>query len=168
MPQTTNTGLSDIPFLTSDTIQKLDAIPSRLLVLGAGYIGLELAQMMHRFGSKVTVLERGSQILSHEDVEVAGALANCLQGEGVEIQLSAAVEQIDKFSDGQISLANIHGAFGLSILLFSEGVACVRPISLGINRALFHRLHACDNVAAPAEEGNRRSTTLPESRPAIF
>ena len=95
-------GLSDIPFLTSDSIQKLEAVPSRLLVLGAGYIGLEFAQMMHRFGSKVTVLERGSQILSHEDVEVAGALANCLQGEGVEIQLSAAVEQINELSDGQI------------------------------------------------------------------
>ncbi|MGA8658447.1 MAG: FAD-dependent oxidoreductase [Chthoniobacterales bacterium] len=51
-------GLPDIPFLTSDTIQQLDAVPSRLLVLGAGYVGLEFAQMMHRFGSKVTVLER--------------------------------------------------------------------------------------------------------------
>ena len=54
-------GLSDIPFLTSDTIQQLDAVPSRLLVLGAGYIGLEFAQMMHRFGSKVTVFERGDK-----------------------------------------------------------------------------------------------------------
>jgi pyruvate/2-oxoglutarate dehydrogenase complex dihydrolipoamide dehydrogenase (E3) component len=42
-------GLSDVPFLTSDTIQRLDAVPSSLLVLGAGYIGLEFAQMMHRF-----------------------------------------------------------------------------------------------------------------------
>src|SRR5260370_32990924 len=64
-------GLPDIPFLTSDTIQQLDAVPSRLLVLGAGYIGLEFAQMMHRFGSKVTVLERGGQILRREDAEIA-------------------------------------------------------------------------------------------------
>jgi pyruvate/2-oxoglutarate dehydrogenase complex dihydrolipoamide dehydrogenase (E3) component len=63
--------LSEIPFLTSDSIQKLEAIPSRLLVLGAGYIGLEFAQMMHRFGSKVTVLERGAQILGHEDAEIS-------------------------------------------------------------------------------------------------
>ena len=89
-------GLPDVPFLTSDTIQKLDAVPSRLLVLGAGYIGLEFAQMMHRFGSKVTVLERGAQILSHEDAEVAEALANCLQREGIEFQLNAAVEQVCK------------------------------------------------------------------------
>ncbi len=95
-------GLPDIPFLTSDTIQQLDAVPSRLLVLGAGYVGLEFAQMMHRFGSKVTVLERGGQILSREDAEVAETLENCLRGEGVDIQLNAAVEQVRKFCDGQL------------------------------------------------------------------
>ena len=97
-------GLSDIPFLTSDTIQQLDAVPSRLLVLGAGYIGLEFAQMMHRFGSKVTVLERGEQILSREDAEIAEALANCLRREGIEIRLNAAVEQVRKSSDGQVDV----------------------------------------------------------------
>jgi pyruvate/2-oxoglutarate dehydrogenase complex dihydrolipoamide dehydrogenase (E3) component len=86
---------------TSFYSQKLDAVPSRLLVLGAGQ---EFAQMMHRFGSKVTVLERGEQILSREDAEVAGALANCLRGEGVEIQLNAAIEQVRKFSDGQVGI----------------------------------------------------------------
>jgi len=97
-------GLPDIPFLTSDTIQQLDVVPSRLLVLGAGYVGLEFAQMMHRFGSEVTVLERGGQILSREDAEVAETLANCLRGEGVEIQVNAAVEKIRKFSDGQVGV----------------------------------------------------------------
>jgi pyruvate/2-oxoglutarate dehydrogenase complex dihydrolipoamide dehydrogenase (E3) component len=97
-------GLSDIPFLTSDSIQKLDSVPSRLLVLGAGYIGLEFAQMMHRFGSKVTVLERGAQILSREDLEIAEALANCLEREGIEFQLNAAVEQVSKTSDGQVGV----------------------------------------------------------------
>ena len=96
-------GLPDVPFLTSDTIQQLDAVPSDLLVLGAGYIGLEFAQMMRRFGSKVTVFERDGQILSHEDAEVAEALANCLRREGIEIRLNAAVEQVRKTSDGQIA-----------------------------------------------------------------
>jgi pyruvate/2-oxoglutarate dehydrogenase complex dihydrolipoamide dehydrogenase (E3) component len=95
-------GLLDFPFLTSETIQQLDAVPSRLLVLGAGYIGLEFAQMMHRFGSNVTVLERGGQILSHEDADVAETLANCFRREGIEIQLNAAVEQVRKFSDDQV------------------------------------------------------------------
>ncbi len=97
-------GLPDIPFLTSESIQRLDAVPSRLLVLGAGYIGVEFAQMMHRFGSKVTVLERGGQILSREDAQIAEALANCLRREGVESQLNAAVEQVRKFADGQVGV----------------------------------------------------------------
>jgi probable pyridine nucleotide-disulfide oxidoreductase len=96
-------GATDVPFLTSDTIQQLDAVPAQLLVLGAGYIGLEFGQMMHRFGSKVTVLERGEQILSREDGDVAEALANCLRREGIEIRLQATVEQVSKLSDGQVS-----------------------------------------------------------------
>ena len=98
------TGLPDVPFLTSDSIQKLNAVPSRLLVLGAGYVGLEFAQMMHRFGSKVTVLERSGQILSREDAEVAETLANCLLREGIEIQLNATVEQVRRFSDDQAGI----------------------------------------------------------------
>jgi pyruvate/2-oxoglutarate dehydrogenase complex dihydrolipoamide dehydrogenase (E3) component len=97
-------GLSEISFLTSDTIQKLEAVPSRLLVLGAGYIGMEFAQMMHRFGSKVTVLERGAQILGHEDAEVVEALVTCLRREGVEFQLNAAVEQVRQISDAQVGV----------------------------------------------------------------
>jgi probable pyridine nucleotide-disulfide oxidoreductase len=98
-------GLPDIPFLTSDSIQKLDAVPTRLLVLGAGYIGLEFAQMMLRFGSKVTVLDRGAQILNREDLEVAEVLANCLQKEGIEFQLNASVEQIRQSSEGGVSVS---------------------------------------------------------------
>ncbi len=95
-------GLSDIPFLTSDTIQRLEAVPSRLLVLGAGYIGLEFAQMMRRFGSEVTVLERGEQILGREDGDVADALADVLRGKGIEIRLQAAVQRVWKGADGQV------------------------------------------------------------------
>ena len=107
--------MSDIPFLTSDTIQQLDAVPSRLLVLRAGYTGLEFAQMMHRFGSKVTVFERGGQILRREDAEVAEALANCLRREGLEIQLNAAVEEVRKSADGQagVTFPNARGKTGM-------------------------------------------------------
>jgi pyruvate/2-oxoglutarate dehydrogenase complex dihydrolipoamide dehydrogenase (E3) component len=97
-------GLPDVPFLTSDTIQKLDAVPPRLIVLGAGYIGLEFAQMMQRFGSMVTIVERGGQILSQEDPDVAEALANCLRREGIEIHLNAAVEQVYQSPEGQVSV----------------------------------------------------------------
>ena len=55
--------------------------------------------MMHRFGSKVTVFERGGQILSREDAEVAEALANCLPREGVEIQLNAGADETLDFDE---------------------------------------------------------------------
>ncbi|MBV9998873.1 MAG: mercuric reductase [Verrucomicrobia bacterium] len=98
-------GLRDVPFLTSDTIQKLEAVPARLLVLGAGYIGLEFAQMMQRFGSRVTVLERGGQILSHEDADIAELLANHLQSEGVEFHRQSAVKEVRPLPDGQAAVA---------------------------------------------------------------
>jgi probable pyridine nucleotide-disulfide oxidoreductase len=97
-------GAAGIPFLTSDTIQQLEAVPPRLLVLGAGYIGLEFSQMMQRFGSTVTVFERGGQILSHEDPEVAETLTNCLRREGIEVQLNAKVEEVYKLPDGQVGV----------------------------------------------------------------
>jgi pyruvate/2-oxoglutarate dehydrogenase complex dihydrolipoamide dehydrogenase (E3) component len=97
-------GLRDVPFLTSDSIQRLEALPSSLLVLGGGYIGLEFAQMMQRFGSKVTVLERGGQILGHEDPDVAEALANILIKEGIEIRLHAAVEHVRKVPDREVGV----------------------------------------------------------------
>lgn len=97
-------GLSDVPFLTSDTIQRLDAVPPSLLILGAGYIGLEFAQMMHRFGSKVTVLERGGQILSREDPEIAEALTNCLRREGIEIHLGTVIKRVYKSANGEVGI----------------------------------------------------------------
>ncbi|HEY0792478.1 MAG TPA: mercuric reductase [Chthoniobacterales bacterium] len=98
-------GLRDIPFLTSDSIQRLKAVPSRLLVLGGGYIGLEFAQMMHRFGSQVTLLERGRQLVGQEDSDMAEALASILTNEGIEIRLDAAVEQIRNVTDDVVKVA---------------------------------------------------------------
>jgi pyruvate/2-oxoglutarate dehydrogenase complex dihydrolipoamide dehydrogenase (E3) component len=60
--------------------------------------------MMHRFGSKVTVLERGAQIRGHEDAEVVEALVTCLRREGIEFQLNAAVEQVRQISDAQVGV----------------------------------------------------------------
>jgi pyruvate/2-oxoglutarate dehydrogenase complex dihydrolipoamide dehydrogenase (E3) component len=98
-------GLHEITPLNSETIQRLNAVPSRLLILGGGYVGLEFAQMMQRFGSQVTVIERGSQILGREDPDVAQALAACLKEEGIEIHLHAGMEQIGKLPQGGISAA---------------------------------------------------------------
>ncbi|MBV9673123.1 MAG: mercuric reductase [Verrucomicrobia bacterium] len=97
-------GLHEVPFLTSETIQTLEAPPAELLVLGAGYIGLEFAQMMHRFGSRVTVLERGEQMLSHEDTDVVELLTSRLRSEGIKIHLQAAVDRVHSLPEGRVGV----------------------------------------------------------------
>ena len=80
-------GLADVPTLDSTSIMELGEVPDHLLVLGGGYIGVELAQMFRRFGARVTVVQRGDHLLAREDDDVADALADVLRAEGVEVLL---------------------------------------------------------------------------------
>jgi len=82
-------GLDRIPSLDSTSIMELDQVPEHLLVLGGGYIGLEFGQMFRRFGSRVTVVQRGSQLLPLEDEDVAGAVLDILREDGIEVRLNA-------------------------------------------------------------------------------
>ena len=80
-------GLDSVPTLNSTTILELDEVPEHLLVLGGGYVGLEFAQTFRRFGSEVTIVQRGPQLLSREDADVAGAVAKVLRDDGIEVLL---------------------------------------------------------------------------------
>ncbi len=97
-------GLSDVPFLTSTTILELDRVPEHLVILGGGYIGLEFAQMFRRFGARVSLVQRRSQLLPNEDEDVATQMAEILHEDGVEVLLSANPERINPEADG----ANVH------------------------------------------------------------
>lgn len=78
-------GLEETGYVTSDTLWKLDALPRRLVVLGGGPIGCELAQAFARLGSSVTQVERGERILAREDEDVAREVAAAMRADGVEI-----------------------------------------------------------------------------------
>lgn len=78
-------GLDTIPYLTNSTIMDVDFLPEHLLILGGGYIGLEFGQIYRRFGSKVTILGRGPNILSREDEDISKEVREILEGEGVSI-----------------------------------------------------------------------------------
>jgi pyruvate/2-oxoglutarate dehydrogenase complex dihydrolipoamide dehydrogenase (E3) component len=82
-------GLAEIPYLTHATVMELDRVPESLLVIGGGYVGLEFAQMFRRFGSQVTVVQRGPRLLPREDEDVASEIAKILGEDGVEVLLSA-------------------------------------------------------------------------------
>lgn len=89
-------GLDDVPYRTSDTIWDLDALPKRLLVLGGGPIGCELAQSFARLGSEVSVVEMADQLLGREDTDAAEVVQSALEADGVRVLLGhKAVKAID-------------------------------------------------------------------------
>jgi pyruvate/2-oxoglutarate dehydrogenase complex dihydrolipoamide dehydrogenase (E3) component len=96
-------GLDSVPTLNSTTIMELDEVPEHLLVLGGGYVGLEFAQMFRRFGSEVTIVQRGPQLLSREDADVAEAVAEVLRDDGVEVLLRTSALRAGR-GDGGIQL----------------------------------------------------------------
>lgn len=87
-------GLSDIPHLTSTTIMELEELPQRLIAIGGGAVGLELAQAFARFGSKVTVLEALPRIVPPEDADVGEALAGYLREEGIDVRTGVKISQV--------------------------------------------------------------------------
>jgi pyruvate/2-oxoglutarate dehydrogenase complex dihydrolipoamide dehydrogenase (E3) component len=97
-------GLNEVSWLDSTSIMELDRVPEHLLVLGGGYIGLEFGQMFRRFGSAVTVVQRGRQLLAREDPDVAEAVAAILQEDGIEILLAAEAIRVAKAADTSVRL----------------------------------------------------------------
>ena len=97
-------GLATAAPMTHVEALDLDRLPEHLIVLGGGFVSLELAQAMRRFGSKVTVIERGSQIASHEDPDVGAALLELFHDEGIDVRLETSVRQVEGRSGQQIRI----------------------------------------------------------------
>lgn len=93
-------GLDPARTLNSTSIMELDSVPEHLLVIGGGYVGLEFAQMFRRFGSQVTIIQRGKQLLGREDSDVAEAVADILKEDGIEILLNSTPAGATMISDG--------------------------------------------------------------------
>jgi len=97
-------GLDTIDYLTSTTILDLEEVPEHLVIVGGNYIGLEFGQMFRRFGSKVTILERSSRILSREDEDISITLTEILEGEEIIVLNNTQIEAIEGKKSGNISL----------------------------------------------------------------
>lgn len=82
-------GVGEVPYLTSTTILDLDTLPEHLVVVGGSYVGLEFAQIFRRFGSEVTVVERASRLVTHEDDDVSAEVKKILEAEGIRIESGA-------------------------------------------------------------------------------
>jgi len=92
-------GLDQVRFLDNESIMELSAIPEHLLILGGGYIGLEFGQLFRRFGSRVTIVQSGRQLLTREDSDVAEEVTKILRQDGVEVVLSAKATRVDQLED---------------------------------------------------------------------
>ena len=97
-------GVDSVPTLDSTSIMELDVVPDHLLIIGGGYVGLEFGQMFRRFGSQVTVIQRGAYLLAREDTDVAGEVAKILREDGLEVLLETAPTHVAKTGDGKIQL----------------------------------------------------------------
>ena len=97
-------GIENVPTLDSTSIMELDTVPEHLLIIGGGYVGLEFGQMFRRFGSQVTVIQRGAFLLSREDPDVAGEVAHILREDGIEVLLETKPVHVEQTAQGTIHL----------------------------------------------------------------
>ncbi len=97
-------GLDGVPALTSTTIMELDSVPEHLLILGGGFIGLEFAQMFRRFGSDVTIVQRGKQLAPKEDEDVAAEIAKIFREDGITVLLETETIRAASHPGGGIAL----------------------------------------------------------------
>jgi pyruvate/2-oxoglutarate dehydrogenase complex dihydrolipoamide dehydrogenase (E3) component len=93
-------GLADTPHLTNREIFYMDTLPGSMIMLGAGPIGIEMAQAFNRLGTRVTVVDRNPRILGKEDKDMADTVMQIMANEGVQFVLEASIEQVEQ-NNGQ-------------------------------------------------------------------
>ncbi len=93
-------GLDDVDYMTNSSVMDVDFLPEHLVVVGGSYIGLEFAQMYRRFGSRVTVVERGDRLIARDDDDVSDTVREIMEAEGIDIRLNADCIGFKKHKDG--------------------------------------------------------------------
>ncbi|MEO8522500.1 MAG: mercuric reductase [Acidobacteriota bacterium] len=97
-------GLDRVGALDNESVMELGEVPDHLIVIGGGFVGLEFGQMFRRFGSRVTVLEASPHCLPREDADVAQAVRQVLEEDGIEILCGSTVERVGRGADGQVTV----------------------------------------------------------------
>ena len=97
-------GLAECRPLTNIELLELDRLPEHLVVIGGGYVGLEFAQAYRRFGSRVTVIQRGPQLLENEDADVAAEVTRFLSAEGIEVLAPAEIVRAEGRSGSGVTM----------------------------------------------------------------
>jgi pyruvate/2-oxoglutarate dehydrogenase complex dihydrolipoamide dehydrogenase (E3) component len=125
-------GLDENSPLTNESILELDVVPERLLIIGGGFEGVEFAQMFRRFGSQVTIIQRGAQLLTREDTDVANAVRQTFEREGIEVLLGTSVVRAEPALGGvRLHLSDGRAVDGSHVL----SVTGREPVTAGLNVA---------------------------------
>ena len=114
-------GLAASRPLTHVEALELDQVPEHLIVLGGGYVGLELAQAFRRFGSRVTVVERNGALIHREDADVTEGVTQLFQDEGIEVQTGTAIVGVEGTSGQSIRVRTSRGEIPGTHLLVAGG-----------------------------------------------
>lgn len=102
-------GIGQVPYLTSTTLLDIQEIPRHLVVLGGGYIALELGQLFSRLGAAVTIIERGKALLSKEDEDIQAGMQKMLEEEGLKIFVDTKVDRVSGGGKDPVQLELIRG-----------------------------------------------------------
>lgn len=116
-------GLDAVPFLTNETVFSLTELPRRLLVIGAGPIGCELAQAFARFGSTVTLFGRPPQVLPRDDADAAAIVKDSLESDGVRLELGVKLTGVDGGAAGDLRIRYEGGTAAGDAILVAAGRA---------------------------------------------
>lgn len=114
-------GIHDVSFLNNSSMMDVDFLPEHLVIVGGSYIGLEFGQMYRRFGSEVTIVEKGPRLIGREDEDVSQTVREILEAEGIKIRLSANCISLAKHDSGvAVGMECLEGSpevFGSHVLL---------------------------------------------------
>ena len=92
-------GIENVNYFTNSSMMEVEFLPQHLVIIGGSYIGLEFGQMYRRFGSKVTIVEKGSRLIQRDDEDVSETVREILENEGIQIRLNARCIGLEKRGD---------------------------------------------------------------------
>jgi pyruvate/2-oxoglutarate dehydrogenase complex dihydrolipoamide dehydrogenase (E3) component len=102
-------GVPVVPYLTNSSMMEIDFLPRHLLIVGGSYIGLEFGQMFRRFGSQVTILEKGPRLIQREDPDISDAIREILEAEGIEVRLNAECIALGRSGEDILGTSDCEG-----------------------------------------------------------